>query len=225
MADLKLDTLIKVLLMTTSDNNSEALAAVRRANVMLRNASTDWEKLLRGKVTVVADPFADIAAPQSTSSSHRPTVPQRPQYVEPEDRPAPPAYYIKTPTRPMNPATPRAPTYSPQVARRNNTNNYAGRCFNCNVGVAAGYGALRDIQGTTRVFCEDCNFKISNGSLSLASILNNNHAHNIKKQQASSYSPRTKRKVTTADLMADIFTGTTSPTPKPSKQADDDIPF
>lgn len=204
MADLKLDTLIKVLLMTTSDNNSEALAAIRRANVMLRNASTDWEKLLRGKVTVVADPFADIAPPDTATrfSTSRPSVPQKPEPYEP------PTYS----TRPQA-TQPKAPNYSPQAARRNNTNAFAGHCFNCNTYVNSGYGALRDIQGKTSVFCEDCNFNLSNGSLSLSTVLNNYYARQRKKQQqAPSYSPRVKRKVTTADLMSDIFQDDKGPT-------------
>lgn len=224
MADLKLDTLIKVLLMTTSSQDGEALAAMRRANILLRNANTDWDKLLRGKVTVVADPFADIAAPDTKErfSSSKPTVPQKPQV------PDPPTYtaYPKTATRPMGPAaTPRAPSYSPQAARRNNTNSFAGHCYNCNDAVAAGYGALRDIMGKTHVFCEDCNFGVSNGRLSISDVINNNQARKLRQQQqASPYTPRVKRKVTTKDLMADIFDNK-GPTPKSPKQIDDDIVF
>ena len=219
MADLKLDTLIKVLLMTTSDNNSESLAAIRRANVMLRNANTDWEKLLRGKVTVVADPFADIPAPSASVTTHtnsRPTVPSRPQ----------PAYDVGTPyVYPQAPAytrtksPPQTPPYSPQAARKNNTNNFVGNCFNCDTYTPAGYGALRDINSKIHVFCEDCNFKISNGSLSISTLLNNNYRHKLKQAQTkTSYSPRVKRKVTTKDLMSDIFQPAT-----PSQ--DDDITF
>jgi len=208
MADLKLDTLIKVLLMTTSDNTSEALAAIRRANVLLRNASTDWDKLLRGKVTVVADPFTNICAPDTKSEfKSAPIVPDKPQ--------------VHTPPQPPLPKT---PTYFPQAARHNNTNTSAGRCFNCDDHVLAGCGAVRDIFNVIRIFCEDCNFKVSNGQLSYQEVNRNHSRLQAKTQrQASSYTPRVKRKVTTADLMSDIFQST--PTPKPSKQIDDDMPF
>jgi type II secretory pathway pseudopilin PulG len=205
MADLKLDTLIKVLLMTTSDNNSEALAALRAANKMLRTANTDWEKLLRGKVTVVADPFADIPAPPrpATDFSHnsRPTVPSRPQ---PDYSVSPPPYQQSRPAPTYTRPTPRAPhSYSPQAARRNNTNSFNGYCYNCNDPVDAGYGALRDVSGRTHVFCEDCNFRVANGSLSMSTVIQNSAAR--KKNQQQNYTPRTKRKVTTKDLMSDIF--------------------
>src|SRR6267378_1741865 len=89
MADLKLDTLIKVLLMTTASNDGEALNAIRRANALLRNASLDWDKLLRGKVTVVADPFADIPPPSTHKFTTRPpTAPTPPT----PPRPQPPNY-------------------------------------------------------------------------------------------------------------------------------------
>jgi hypothetical protein len=205
MADLKLDTLIKVLLMTTSDNNSEALAAMRRANHLLKIANVDWEKLLKSKVTVVADPFADIAPPTTTNSYARPTVPPRPQHSDPEDypsRPAPASYTKQQATSPP----PRAPSYSPQAARRNNTNNFPGQCFNCDITVRAGYGALRDVRSKTHVFCEDCNYALSSGHLSISTVLNNNATIQRKKNQAAtSYPPRVKRKVTTKDLIADIF--------------------
>lgn len=207
MADLKLDTLIKVLLMTTSDNNSEALAAIRRANHLLKVANVDWEKLLKGKVTVVADPFADIAPPNTAThfSTSKPTVPQKPQPYEP------PLYTA----RPQAPAStkPRAPTMSPQAARRNNTNTFAGYCFNCDTYVDPGYGALRDIQSKTHVFCEDCNFKVSNGSLSISTVISNKFQRKRKQAPAASYTPRVKRKVTTADLMSDIFQDDKGPTP------------
>jgi hypothetical protein len=213
MADLKLDTLIKVLLMTTSDNNSESLAAIRRANVMLRNASTDWDKLLRGKVTVVADPFADIAPPpQSFSHNSKPTVPQRPQAYDDDQYFTP---HAKTPTYPKTPTPPQPPRMSPLHARKNNTNAFAGHCFNCGDYTPAGYGALRDIQSKTHVFCEDCNFKVSNGTLLISTCIHNHTILQQKKQRAtaSSYSPRVKRKVTTKDLMADIFQDDKGPTP------------
>lgn len=51
--------LIKLLKMTTSSNDAEALVAARMANEQLQKLGWDWEKLLTQRVTVVADPFND----------------------------------------------------------------------------------------------------------------------------------------------------------------------
>lgn len=62
-ADLSL--LIKMLGMTDSDSDGQALVAIRKANAQVRKLGTTWEDLLRGKVTVIADPFnaGDLRAP------------------------------------------------------------------------------------------------------------------------------------------------------------------
>ena len=80
-----LDRLIKLLRMTTSSNDSEALLAIRAANRQLSTINTDWEKLIRGKVTVLADPFIGVAEPP-----------------KPAPKPAP------------KPSAPPSSTYSPQ---------------------------------------------------------------------------------------------------------------
>ena len=190
MADLKLDLFIKVLLMTTSDTDGEALAALRRANAMLRSANVDWDKLLRGKVTVVADPFANIPAPNTHKSSIKPKAPSPPR---------PP-----TPTPSYN--RPIRPTYSPKQA--NNTNRFAGNCFACDTLVDIGHGALRDVPTYgAKIWCENCNFRVINGSLNMSDAVDQHTIRHNKKFQAraAASAPRTKRKVTTADLMVDIF--------------------
>jgi hypothetical protein len=62
-SDINLEKLIKLIRLSESSNDAEALAALRAANALLKRAGWDWEKLLRGKVTVVADPFSNIPAP------------------------------------------------------------------------------------------------------------------------------------------------------------------
>lgn len=148
MADLKLETLIKVLMMTTSDTDGEALAAIRRANSMLRTAHVDWDALLRGKVTVVADPFDSIAAPRKATSSVPPRTP-------PPPRPAPSQYA-------------RAP-------RPSGTNRFAGDCLFCGNNTLVGYGILfthtsPSTGHNTFVVCEPCNDKQSRGLFSSAFI-------------------------------------------------------
>lgn len=60
-----LGLLIKMLKMTTSDTDTMALVAIRKANKELEKFGGDWEALLRGKVkvTIVSDPFANNSIP------------------------------------------------------------------------------------------------------------------------------------------------------------------
>lgn len=79
-----LTLLIKLLKMTTSSHDAEALVACRKANAELQKFGGDWDTLLRGKVTVIGDPFANLHKPDVGAT--RPPAPQAP----PPPRPAPP---------------------------------------------------------------------------------------------------------------------------------------
>lgn len=185
MADLKLDLLIKVLGMTTSSADGEALSAVRRANSMLKSAAISWETLLRGKVTVVADPFANIptpSAPQPTNN-YKPPAPARPQ----------------TPQWSKSPSPPR-PARATQ---------FTVKCFFCLTLVPSGAGVMRYVPpcgpeptGANKVFCIDCNIDASNGKIDINQPpwWQNRQAQKAA-ASAKSTMPRNKRKVTTADLM------------------------
>jgi len=73
-----LSKLIKLLKMTTSSNDAEALAFLRKANAELVKFGGDWESLLRGKVTVIGDPFDGCFAapvPPPPTSNYRYTPP------------------------------------------------------------------------------------------------------------------------------------------------------
>lgn len=54
----KHELLIKMMGMTQSDNDNQALVAIRKANEVLKAAGWDWERVLRGKIKVVENPFA-----------------------------------------------------------------------------------------------------------------------------------------------------------------------
>jgi hypothetical protein len=54
----KLDLLIKIMRMTESESEGVTLVAISKANAMLKAEGWDWERLLRGKVRIIADPFA-----------------------------------------------------------------------------------------------------------------------------------------------------------------------
>jgi hypothetical protein len=82
--------LIKLMKLTASSNDSEALLAVRKANEQLIKFGGDWERLLLGKVTVIGDPFESVPAPKaSTYTKTPPSPPPRPQ---PQPRPAQQSY-------------------------------------------------------------------------------------------------------------------------------------
>lgn len=78
----KLDLFIKVMKMTTAEDGP-ALIAIRKANKMLADEGWDWDKLLRGKVKVIQDPFsngsrtsAPAPAPKAAPRSAPPPPPQ-----------------------------------------------------------------------------------------------------------------------------------------------------
>lgn len=93
----ELSMLIKLLKMTTSTHDHEALSAMRLANLQLLKLGTDWEDLLNAKVTLIADPFSaipDIEVKTPTSAPPQgwaPSTPRSPPQAPP--KPAPPVYY------------------------------------------------------------------------------------------------------------------------------------
>ena len=106
---LTFERLIKLLKLSTSPNDAEALLAVRKANEAVKAAGWDWERLLRGKVTIIADPFT--APPPRAADVRHPGAPPPPP-PRPQQRPAQP------PPRPAyNPPPPRPqPRPQPQPA-------------------------------------------------------------------------------------------------------------
>jgi hypothetical protein len=52
------EILIKLMMMATSDNDGEALTALRKANAKLAAINRNWEELLRGKVAISDFPEA-----------------------------------------------------------------------------------------------------------------------------------------------------------------------
>lgn len=81
--DPRFSTLIKLMKMTTSSNDAEALVAMRKANALLKESfGGDWEALLRQKVTIINDPFEGMQAPPpksyvNTAGQPRPMNPGR----------------------------------------------------------------------------------------------------------------------------------------------------
>lgn len=83
--------LIKLLKMTTSSNDGEALTAMRMANATLTRLGWDWDKLFAGKIKLIADPFASPslreppapkAAPQSQAKPNQAAPPRQPRTTQ-----------------------------------------------------------------------------------------------------------------------------------------------
>lgn len=86
-----LSKLIKLLNMTTSPNQGEALSAAAMANALVAKLGTTWDELLTGKVTLIADPFTSIPEPpKSTSTPPPPTGRYSPPPPRPQPAPPPP---------------------------------------------------------------------------------------------------------------------------------------
>lgn len=110
----KQDKLLKLLRMTTSPNDGEALTAIRIATKLLDEAGWTWDKLIAGKITVVADPFANLGMPPAPA---------------PVQRSAPPP-----------PPTPRAKPIVTTWPIGIDVNRFPGHCWACGVEVIAGAG-------------------------------------------------------------------------------------
>lgn len=165
-ADLpKQELLIKLMGMTGSSSDGEALVAIRKANDLLRAAGWDWEKVLRGKIKVVenpfigANPFEDrgrVVKPQPAPQPARQPVPQpdpfQPNPYQPKPAPPPAAYW--------------ASSTSPLSRQRN---KFANFCYCCGVDTPANVGWLFDpwnyVKAATskwQVACDRCNVGVGN---------------------------------------------------------------
>lgn len=142
-----LDLLIKCLKMTHSTNDGQALVAMRKANEQLLKFGGDWETLLRGKVKIIADPFASINIPNPRSED-----PYRRGPHVPPPPPPPPVYTPQrpTPTTPPRPAAPPPPPPTPTPDVVKPFNQFAGRCTKCNGYVGPGDGEAFKRHGTGR---------------------------------------------------------------------------
>jgi hypothetical protein len=150
----KQELLIKLLKMTTSPNDGEALTAMRKANDLVSTAGWDWERLINAKITIVEDPFKNLGAGAAWGSPQAsPTPPQAPA------RPAPP----RAPTPP--PPPPKPPFQAgPTQAVGNMPNRFPGHCYCCGVDQPAMAGfafipsKLTDgAPNNWHVVCKTCN--------------------------------------------------------------------
>lgn len=108
----KQELLIKLMRMTTSPNDGEALVALRKATKLLDSAGWTWDQLINGRITIIEDPFktlTDPVAPRADTSTPPPTP-----------RPAPPP-----PWQPFYASSGNPITDTQMV------NKFAGFCYCC----------------------------------------------------------------------------------------------
>jgi len=134
-----LGLLIKLLKMTTSSNDAEALSAIRKANEQLIKFGNDWEPLLRGKVTVIGDPFLNAAINPSVGkrTPPPPAAPSSP-YQQPRSRPAPP------------------PPPPPPPPPKSTSNKFGGYCHHCNNYVPEHDGIVTLVSSKWILSCTSC---------------------------------------------------------------------
>lgn len=188
--NLNLDLLVKLLRLTTSGHDGEALSAMRKANAQLDRLDLDWEQLLKGKVTMVADPFmgrnehahVSTKAPPNDRPRPQPTPPPQaqPQAYTPPPRPQgvkPKPQWTSTPD--INTSSP-ANSPAPESRRMN---LFAGKCTTClrNVPAGKGYLAGKNSAGQFQVVC------------------GRDFGHNAK------YAKRDQRPAATPDDLADLI--------------------
>lgn len=114
----KEELLLKMLNMTTSDNEGVTLVAIRKANELLTSAGWSWEKLLAAKITVVADPFAALATPKAGKN--------QPSYTPPPPRDA-----AAPPPPPWRGASTPPPKPKPSIPYSDKPNRYGNHCYCC----------------------------------------------------------------------------------------------
>ena len=119
----KHELLLKLLKMTGSDNDAEALTAVRKANQLLLSADWTWDRLLEGKITVVGDPFGGLQKPIPRAPN--PAAPRMPAVPRTPAAPAPPAWspHQTAPPQPQATVQPAAANASgwPRAGRAKRT--------------------------------------------------------------------------------------------------------
>lgn len=136
-----LELLIKLMRMTSAEDPI-ALVAIKKANSHLLKMGTDWEALLRGKVRIIADPFASINIPAGAMNPNR----------NQDYTPPPPPRRQPTPTYAPNPPPRPRPAPKQNLAdpgpgngtlEKTIINKHDGTCHKCSHKVLAGHGVAQ----------------------------------------------------------------------------------
>jgi hypothetical protein len=169
----KHELLIKLMGKTTSENDHEALAFLRKANSLVRESGWTWEQILRGKIKVVEDPFKNLRDPSggSRAAFYATTAPPpKPTFdqwtfddgnvsgtVKPKPQPRP---------EPPKPPPPPPPSYEASTPLSRISNNFGGYCYQCGVRVQPQGGVVFEPHSHNstapagfRLLCPLCNHK------------------------------------------------------------------
>jgi hypothetical protein len=63
-----LDKIIKLMGMTGSSHDPEAISALRMATKLMKDWGWTWDSVLRGKIKIMPDPFANLPTPTTGDS-------------------------------------------------------------------------------------------------------------------------------------------------------------
>jgi hypothetical protein len=155
----KQELLIKLLKMSTSPNDGEALISIRKANDLLKTAGWDWEKLIHAKIKVIEDPFKSVDVPLNRNAHQAPPPAPRPRSAPPP--PPRPAHVHQTPPPPPPPPRPAPKPHQPLSTK---DNLYAGWCYVCGDPVGAKGGFIFDpsvhnraAKSKWQICCNSCN--------------------------------------------------------------------
>jgi len=134
----KHEFLIKLLNMTTSSNDNEALMAIRQANNLLRSVGWSWDDLIRAKIKIVPNPFTNLPDPRKPST---------------------------TSAAPSPPPKPKPPPSTSALRLAFRENAFAGFCYSCGSQVSAQAGHIfmpSDHNPSARsvwaILCPSCNY-------------------------------------------------------------------
>lgn len=89
----KQELLLKLLGLTASANDAEALSAIRKANEFLNRAGWTWEMLIHSKIKIIPSPFIGVGDPRTdrhAEPAEAPPFTPRPPKMRPTPPPPPP---------------------------------------------------------------------------------------------------------------------------------------
>jgi hypothetical protein len=110
--------LLKLLKMTTSPNDGEALTAIRKVNTMLTDNGWDWDKFVAGKIKVVDNPFKNLGTPERKVGGYA------------------------QPPQPAAPSPPRVAPMQGRYVQGLGPNKFSDHCYCCGIEVIAHAGAF-----------------------------------------------------------------------------------
>lgn len=173
--------LLKLLKMTTVQEDTVALVAIRKANELLASAGWDWDKLISGKIKVVENPFKNMPNPAAPRAVSEPPA-ARPDWTmqkpSPRRRSKPsldPGAGMMWEYNAISDSWDRVrdPWHTPSPQRRGHGltrgNNYANHCYCCGLYVGVQNGFIfkpldlkpsvghSNVTAKWQTMCDDCN--------------------------------------------------------------------